>query len=120
MVGFLLEKVQWCKKKKKKAVNEDLSNIRVKKTNKILNEIRTQHLAGNIFIASNQVQTSCPVDFSFWLRIAAPVSTSSARASATPTPHSAAMAVDEAEEGEQDTNVTDPTSCGNAKVEGGC
>lgn len=41
------------------------------------------------------------------------MSMSSARASATPTPHSAAMDMEEAEEGEQETNITGPISCGN-------
>lgn len=43
----------------------------------------------------------------------APMSTSSTRASATPTPHSTDIYVEEAEEGEQETNITGAISCGN-------
>lgn len=62
-------------------------------------------LGYNCFIALNQVQTVCPLGLHILLQMTAPMNTSNTRASAAPAPHSRAIDEEEAEEGEQKTNV---------------
>lgn len=68
-------------------------------------QVRRKRLGCKCFIALTQVWTVCPLDWCVLLQMVAAMNTSNTRASAVPVPHSRAIDEEEAEVGEQKTNI---------------